>query len=102
MNQQEHLRAGSMQLRKMRQLCERLFKLPSLPTVLSLKDPDGSAMPCSTAEGANLADLDVLVRPPSCLHRMPTLESMFSLPAIYTQKGKASRLWSQCGTAEHG
>ena len=51
-----------MQLRKLRQLCERLFKLPSLPAVHSVKGPEGSLMQCSAAEGATLADMDVLVR----------------------------------------
>ena len=50
-----------MQFRKLSQLCERLFKLPSLPAVHSVKDPEGSLMQCSAAEGATLADLDVLV-----------------------------------------
>ena len=61
------MRAGSMQLRKLRQLCERLFKLPSLPAVHHIQDPEGTAMQCSAAEGATLADLDVLVRRPYML-----------------------------------
>ncbi len=52
-----------MQLRKLRQLCERLFKLPSLPAVHSVKDPEGGVMQCSAAGCATLADMDVLVRP---------------------------------------
>ena len=56
--------AGSMQLRKLRQLCERLFKLPALPAVVSIESPEG-AMQSSHAEGATLADLDIIVRPPS-------------------------------------
>ena len=53
-----------MQLRKLRQLCERLFKLPALPAVVSIESPEGSVVQCSYADGAMLADIDIIVRPP--------------------------------------
>ncbi len=54
--------AGSMQLRKVRQLCERLFRLPSVPAMLSVRSQSGTVMQCHGAEDATLGDLDLEVQ----------------------------------------
>lgn len=54
--------AGNMQLRKLRQLCERLFKLPGTPQTLSVRCPAGTVAPCNASEDAVLDDLDLQVQ----------------------------------------
>ena len=54
--------AGSMQLRKLRQLCGRLFKLPASPPILCVRDLSGTLVPCCAAEDATLRELDFKVR----------------------------------------
>ena len=90
------MHAGSMQLRKLRQLCECLFKLTSLPAVRCMKDPGGSAMQYSAAGGATLADFDVVVR---LLHTQLAFvvqneQAVVLHPCV---KGECFSLWSQCG-----